>query len=547
MSKTRVVFMSLVPRGAVIALALALLSGCNESELRSRVSSVESRLNAVPEKPSLATQLPPNAVPIRYSVSPIEAQSKAVQEALQHLSLTVPPPFMARREKNGKIGLSGVGDFGETGAKWLRDHGFVSDSKRPVKQNTAWVRELNSDQLSELERLIPDALLTANESIEIDHTHTRYENCGMKRYNSVDKHHAAHAVSTGNGLDFTFSDDPSQPEFFVNLSLSRKFGSKPTGKTSDELTKETDILIRGGRIIVRGDDLYLEGSVTPLTPEKSVPKTATHLALSTDGMITAYDASGHGTDLGRIQIVRVKSLKKVEGGIQITDTASIEEWVGEHGRGPFLPGCLEMEDNDPIITDLAHSIRWRNGLLALQAGLISLATKPSDGRTESDLLPLIVHTPLPKTVEHLRALKIAAEKTNERTTIGQDADEENVENALVTVLQGLRRRLAIHEENLRNAGKTRDPEGRLNAYRRKTVAIGPQGNIIEGVDKSDLPKNYKPGDPDAGPDGFVVLSNVNKAVETEEFKGTIEEYKLIRAALERLAPKHIFPDPPSIP
>ena len=79
------------------------------------------------------------------------------------------------------------------------------------------------------------------------------------------------------------------------------------------------------------------------------------------------------------------------------------------------------------------------------------------------------------------------------------------------------------------------------------MAIGPQGNLVEGVDKSELPKNYKPGDPDAGPDGFVVLSNVNKAVESEDFKGTIDEYKLVRTALERIAPKHVFPDPPAAP
>ena len=118
---------------------------------------------------------------------------------------------------------------------------------------------------------------------------------------------------------------------------------------------------------------------------------------------------------------------------------------------------------------------------------------------------------------------------------------------LAKVLDGLRKRMDVHEENLRNAGKTRDADGHLNAYRRKTVELGKKGEILDGVDTSELPRNYKPGDPDAGPDGFVVLSNVNKTVETAEFKAVIAEYQMVREALMRLDARQIFPEAPRTP
>jgi flagellar basal-body rod protein FlgC len=161
--------------------------------------------------------------------------------------------------------------------------------------------------------------------------------------------------------------------------------------------------------------------------------------------------------------------------------------------------------------------------------------------------PLVIHAETPWAVEHLKALGIALEHTPSKTVLAAETDPEALNIALVKVLNVLRVRMGIHEQNLRNAERIRDAENRLNPYRRKTIKLGPQGEPIEGLDDTAFPKNYKPGDPNADAEGFVVLPNVNKAIETSEFQAAIEEYKLIRAVLEKIAPNQFFPEPPTLP
>ena len=530
MSRTRQ-FIFTHARGAVAGLALALLAGCNESELRTRVATVESRLDAVPEKPVQAATLPSNASPIRYSAGPDQSHLKNIESMLQQAAVFAPAPFSFRREAGDKIVLSGFGSFGESAEKWLREHGF---SKR---KNDAWERSMSAADLPDLERKTAEALQVAAHDAEQAYFESRYNSNGPGRYD-VKSFYGGSVEYTGHALDIAFADNLWAPEFFIDFGEPQTNGNVP-GPLPHTFS-------RGGRLIVKDGHLRFDGdSIYPVSDRK-VPPAATHLSINADGIILAHEPSGRTTDLGQLKFVRVKSFKPATHGFVVDEAADTNEWVQKNGRGPVLPGYIENCDYASI-NAMMSAFHRKNTLLALQAGIHNAPAKGADASADSDLLPLIIHTPLPKTAEHLKALKIAVEKTNERTTIGANADEDDVANALVSVLQGLRRRLAIHEENLRNAGKTRDSEGRLNAYRRKTVAIGPQGNLVEGVDKSELPKNYKPGDPDAGPDGFVVLSNVNKAVESEDFKGTIDEYKLVRTALERIAPKHVFPDPPAAP
>ncbi|MCY3020999.1 MAG: hypothetical protein NTW87_18440, partial [Planctomycetota bacterium] len=104
-----------------------------------------------------------------------------------------------------------------------------------------------------------------------------------------------------------------------------------------------------------------------------------------------------------------------------------------------------------------------------------------------------------------------------------------------------------HEQNRRSADRIRDAETRINPYRRRIVKIGPQGEAVEEADPTPFPRVYKPGDPNADAEGYVTMPNVNRALETAEFQADAEEYRLVRAAMERLAPQQIFPDPPALP
>lgn len=96
-----------------------------------------------------------------------------------------------------------------------------------------------------------------------------------------------------------------------------------------------------------------------------------------------------------------------------------------------------------------------------------------------------------------------------------------------------RLRMEVVANNIANASVTRTPEG--GPYRRKDVVFetalnpaapghGPAGahetSGLAGVravgiveDGSELPRRYEPGHPDADPDGFVTMPNVNLPVE----------------------------------
>lgn len=77
--------------------------------------------------------------------------------------------------------------------------------------------------------------------------------------------------------------------------------------------------------------------------------------------------------------------------------------------------------------------------------------------------------------------------------------------------------------NLANMNTTRDASGQLNPYRRRFAVFaagqpgqgGAAGVHVQSVeqDPSDFRKVHKPGDPEAGPDGFIRYPNIDMTTE----------------------------------
>ncbi len=104
-------------------------------------------------------------------------------------------------------------------------------------------------------------------------------------------------------------------------------------------------------------------------------------------------------------------------------------------------------------------------------------------------------------------------------------------NISASGLTAKRMRMEVVANNIANAAVTRTPEG--GPYRRKDLVFetvmnsegpGPLGTVdstgLGGVrtlgiveDMSELPRRYDPGHPDADPDGFVTMPNVNLPME----------------------------------
>ena len=104
-------------------------------------------------------------------------------------------------------------------------------------------------------------------------------------------------------------------------------------------------------------------------------------------------------------------------------------------------------------------------------------------------------------------------------------------NISASGLTAERMRMEVVANNIANASTTRTLEG--GAYRRKDIVFeaamssegpGPRGSVestgLAGVrtvgvvdDMSEMPRRYEPGHPDADPEGFVTMPNVNLPME----------------------------------
>lgn len=503
---------------ALPALPLALLCGCNECQTRSRLETVEARLEAPPQKPKESVPPPVSGVPIRRTLAGLGSASQElarIQLQLQALPMVY---LAAKKLGDGRIELSGVFASSGKAEDWLTTHGFSKTD------SGGWARALDAAQLPVLKREVESKL--------------RENNTVWAAQSGLRNDGPAKLVYTGELLDAAMA----------RASMYMEAQQPGSGKT---------VLLRSGRFFVaENGELRIRSAVSgneraylPVGIDKPVPQNADRLSIDAEGRVNAFDVLGAQTELGQLKIISASGAVPAEdAGAYRADENSAVATVESKGIVLLRMGHLETREPMPDLQALRDSVVLNRLWHALEQGIAAaenLSTAPQKSR---DVLPLIVHAALPKATEHLKALNISVEKNNERITIGGNAaDEQAVTDALVKVMSGLRRRMEVHEENLRNAGKTRDADGRLNAYRRKTVQVGDNGALIEGVDNSPLPKTYKAGDPDAGADGFVVMPNVNKAVETAEFRAAIEEFKLLRIALERLAPGHIFPEPPPAP
>jgi flagellar basal body rod protein FlgC len=340
-------------------------------------------------------------------------------------------------------------------------------------------------------------------------------------------------VYTGHPLDVAFADAGHGPRHFLAVRDS-------AGRTA---------YARGGRLYVdENGKLSLNGGEV-LGRLQLIPADADEVLIDGSGAVSAMVA-GVKSDVGRLQIVSLRNFQRA-GDLYLPrdDEPSAAE-------GAMLrTGHLEFPalDRDALIVALASVLCERRTLEDLQAALAHAAARPAPGVVNPAggpaprPGPVVIHADLPWTAEHLKLLGVNLERTPGRLTIAADNEPEALAAAAVKVMQVLRLRMNLHEQNLRNAERVRDSEGRLNPYRRKIVRIGEKGEPVEEVDNAALPKTYKPGDANADAEGFVVMPNVNKTVETTEFKAAADEYLLMRAVVQRIAPNHVFPDPPPLP
>ncbi|HYF50410.1 MAG TPA: hypothetical protein VEJ63_13455 [Planctomycetota bacterium] len=308
------------------------------------------------------------------------------------------------------------------------------------------------------------------------------------------------------------------------------------------------VYLRGGRLFV-GPERTLRTYRFTLPGLKAVAEDTSQVLIGADGKVRAQRADGTFDDLGALEIVRIKQVVEANGAYAPAADATPEAVAG----GELVrPGHLEFSAQrsaEDIIADARQFAGMRIALEQLLAALHQLPRASVIAAPASNNLngaPIVIHADLPWSADHLKALGIGVERTPAKTVIAA-TEPEALNVALVKVLGVLRLRMGIHDQNLRNAERIRDAENRINPYRRKTIKIGPQGEAVEALDPAPFPKNFKPGDPNADAEGFVLLPNVNRTVETAEFQAAIEEYRLVRSVLERLSPNQFFPDPPTPP
>lgn len=99
-----------------------------------------------------------------------------------------------------------------------------------------------------------------------------------------------------------------------------------------------------------------------------------------------------------------------------------------------------------------------------------------------------------------------------------------------------RTRLDVIAGNVANAGTTHDASGKPNPYRRRFAVIAagaPDDPSKPGVhvqairqDMGPFVRKFDPGNPDAGPDGYVQMPNVDPTV---EFVNSIEASRAYEA------------------
>jgi flagellar basal-body rod protein FlgC len=353
---------------------------------------------------------------------------------------------------------------------------------------------------------------------------------------------AGQLIYTGHPLDLAMPDTARGSLLFLPVL------------TSDGQRTYT----RGGRLYV--DDLgRLALREGPLAEQIVVSAEARALRVKPTGEVEAVLSSGNPKLLGRLALVPLG--EPAGNGRTFSGVVGAPVLAGENGVPLLKPGHLEYPHLNvkSEVTRLAERERDVRILRRIELGLaepfrqtmVNPPMQPVQPVERSpDLLsgfPLQIGADLPLAVPHLKVLGVQVEAAPGRVLVltgDRDETRRQTVAALTKVLQGLRKRMDITHLNYRNANRLRDEQGQLNPYRRKLIRVGPEGELLEAEDETPFRKEFNPNHPDVGLDGSVLFPNVNRLVEKADFEQAATEYRLIRTALERLAPGIIFPDPP---
>jgi flagellar basal body rod protein FlgC/flagellar basal body rod protein FlgG len=342
-------------------------------------------------------------------------------------------------------------------------------------------------------------------------------------------------VYTGNAMDIALAGADPGPKLFI-AAEGPQAGQR--------------VYLRGGRLVIC-DDCSLRLEKFRLSGDwKAVPRETEALKVRPDGIVQALLRDGNTLELGRLQVVKLASFKPAEDGVVPGENVAPECILLSDADSPLRPGHLEYARVDDLSTRaslMPFTAGYRVAAEMLRA-IASAQAPQTIISTPGASAPasIVIHGDLPWAEQHLKALGVSVERIPGRMTIPAGKDMAVLTEKLAKVLEVLRVRMGVHEQNLRNAERVRDGD-RISPYRRKIIKIGAQGEALEELDPTPFPKVSRPGDPNADGEGFVLLPNVNRAIETADFQSAAEEYRLIRAALERLAPQHIFPDPIPLP
>ena len=111
-----------------------------------------------------------------------------------------------------------------------------------------------------------------------------------------------------------------------------------------------------------------------------------------------------------------------------------------------------------------------------------------------------------------------------------------------SALSAQRIRMNVVANNLANVNTTRDASGRINPYRRKLVLFQPGADGLgekEGVkvvkvveDMTPFRRQFEPGHPDAGKDGYVSKPNVFMVEEMVDMMEATRAYEANVTAMD---------------
>jgi flagellar basal-body rod protein FlgC len=516
-----------------------MLCGCSENQN----DRDDSYSPPAPHSGSSSTSTPIDP-PVSAAVLPPlrrTAQTLSDEDPLSDLrleNLAEVPLFDATKLSDGSLSIKGqtLNANPESVDTLLRELGFKSVSE----QN--WLCLVGADETTRFIAKLADA---ENANRHLLTLMDRMRKISRNPGRVVFKHGAplgGKLIYTGHPLDVAFEDSGS-PHWYVAIKVEQD-------------GKQEIAYLRGGRLFINDNNTVGIEQYALAGDALRVPTDTQQLTIANDGKLTALHRNGLHEEIGQLPIHKIDTPESPpDDVVRVIKRDGLVRTANPHPPGlsiddkPLRPGHLEFAEFSRIcpFADCEEEL-WKRQVLERLAYAIahpfSSSTATPAAASEE---PITIHADLPWSEHHLKALGISVEHSGTKTVISCCGDAKKLSTAFAKVLQVLRMRLALHDQNLRNADKVRDADGKLSPYRRKVLTINAQGDPVEGDDPSPFPKTYKLGDPNADAEGFVVLPNVNRAVELSEFQSARDEYKMIKAAAERLDPRSVFPDPPSPP